>query len=85
MSPEEPVVVVRCFAAARQAFGQGRLELRAGTVGAVLDELNTRAGPAFAAVAATCRLWVNGEPATTRTVLKTGDEVALLPPVSGGC
>ena len=37
-------------------------------------------------VLATARVWVNGdEPADgPRTVLAEGDEVAVLPPVSGG-
>jgi molybdopterin converting factor small subunit len=33
---------------------------------------------------ATSRVWVNGEEAPSATVLSAGDEVAVLPPVSGG-
>jgi molybdopterin converting factor small subunit len=45
-----------------------------------------RYGPGFEALLATARVWVNGdEPvAGDATVLDAGDEVAVLPPVSGG-
>jgi molybdopterin converting factor small subunit len=35
-------------------------------------------------VLATSRVWVNGEPAERATPVGDGDEVAVLPPVSGG-
>jgi molybdopterin converting factor small subunit len=52
----------------------------------LLDDLRTAYGPEFAAVLATARVWVNGdEPvAGDLTELHEGDEVAVLPPVSGG-
>jgi molybdopterin synthase sulfur carrier subunit len=52
----------------------------------LLDSLRADHGPAFAAVLATSRVWVNGEdPADgDATMLVSGDEVAVLPPVSGG-
>jgi len=58
----------------------------ASTVGAALDELRTRYGPEFAAVLATARVWVNGDEPELGdgTPLADGDELAVLPPVSGG-
>ena len=55
-----------------------------GAVGAVLTAAQERYGAAFAHVLPTCRVWVNGEPATDGTVVGNSDEVAVLPPVSGG-
>jgi molybdopterin synthase sulfur carrier subunit len=79
-----PVAVLRLFAAARQAAGTGRDLVPGSTVGAVLEEAVRRYGPDFAAVLAGCRVWSNGEPATSQTEVADGDEVAVLPPVSGG-
>lgn len=76
---------VRLFAAARDAAGTGRDVLPGDTVGAVLDAARVRYGARFADVLATCRVWVNGEPADPQDAIAETDELALLPPVSGGC
>ena len=74
------------FAQARDAAGRGHDERAATTLGALLDDLRASYGPEFAAVLDTARVWVNGdEPlAGGLTELHDGDEVAVLPPVSGG-
>jgi MoaD family protein len=82
-------VTLRLFAAAREAAGRGRDEYDrdiAPTVGALLDAATSEYGPTFALVLQNSRVWVNGdEPAAGReTTLADGDEVAVLPPVSGG-
>jgi len=41
-------------------------------------------GEGFAGLLRTCRVWVNGEPADSETPVSDRDEVAVLPPVSGG-
>ncbi len=58
----------------------------AGPLGALLDDLVGRTGPDLAAVLAVSRVWINGqEPVRGRdTEVRAGDEVAILPPVSGG-
>jgi len=78
------------FARAREAAGRGHDDVALdgeSTLGAVLDELRTRYGAGFAAVLDASRVWVNGdEPvAGDATTVHAGDEVAVLPPVSGGC
>jgi len=78
------VATLRLFASAREAAGTGRVEVDEATVGAVLDAARVRFGEGFAAVLATSRVWLNGEPADDDTVVRAGDEVAVLPPVSGG-
>jgi sulfur-carrier protein len=78
------MATLRLFAAAREAAGTGRETIAARTVGAVLDEARSRHGDRFAAVLAESRVWLNGEPADPATPVADDDEVAILPPVSGG-
>ena len=75
---------VRLFAAAREAAGTDRGSLPGATVGEVLDAAREAWGDGFARCLSTCRVWVNGEPATEADAVSDGDEVAVLPPVSGG-
>ena len=82
-------VTLLLFASAREAAGRGVDEYdlaAAPSVGALLDAAGSVYGSTFEAVLATARVWVNGdEPADGRaTRLVDGDEVAVLPPVSGG-
>ncbi|MFP5320390.1 MAG: MoaD/ThiS family protein [Acidimicrobiia bacterium] len=75
---------IRLFAGAREAAGTDRDHLDGTTVGAVLDEAVARYGAGFAAVLPSCKVWVNGEPADRDDPVAEADEVAVLPPVSGG-
>jgi molybdopterin converting factor small subunit len=78
------VAVLRLFAQAREAAGTTRDEVSGATVDEVLAAARARYGAPFAAVLQTCRVWVNGEPADGADPVAAGDEVAVLPPVSGG-
>ena len=78
------MAIVRLFAAAREAAGTGRDELPGDTVADVLTAATSRYGAAFAVVLGTCRIWVNGDAASAETTVAPADEVAVLPPVSGG-
>lgn len=75
---------LRLFAAAREAAGVGSVVIEGSTVDEVLAVARNRFGDPFDAVLATCRVWVNGEPAEPSSEVGPGDEVAVLPPVSGG-
>lgn len=75
---------LRLFASAREAAGIGRDTVPGSTVAEVLAEAARRYGPNFAQVVAKSRVWCNGEPATSDTIVGEFDEVAVLPPVSGG-
>lgn len=75
---------LRLFASAREAAGTGRDTIPGSTVGEVLAEAIRRYGPAFGEVVANSRVWCNGEPATDEMTVSDSDEVAVLPPVSGG-
>jgi len=72
------------FASAREAAGTNRDDVPGATVGDVLAAARHRYGPAFAEVLATCKVWVNGDPAAETTAVGSSDEIAVLPPVSGG-
>ena len=78
------MAVLRLFAAAREAAGTGRDVLPGATVGDVLDAAVDRYGEGFAAVLERCKVWRNGDEATRDEAVDDGDEVAVLPPVSGG-
>lgn len=75
---------LRLFAHLREAAGTGSVEIDGATVGDVLDAASTRFGNEFTAGLASSRVWVNGDPAEAGTRVTEGDEVAVLPPVSGG-
>jgi molybdopterin converting factor small subunit len=77
-------VTLRLFASARLAAGVGHAQLEGSTVADVLDAARQRYGAGFAEVLAGSRVWCNGQPAASTDVLADGDEVAVLPPVSGG-
>ena len=75
---------MRLFASVRVAADTGKVNVPGSTVGEVLAAADEKFGEAFAGVATTCRVWLNGESATATDVVGTDDEVALIPPVSGG-
>jgi MoaD family protein len=78
------MATLRLFAAAREAAGTGHERIDAPTVGDVLAAAVSKYGSTFESVLPSCRVWVNGEPADPRTAVGDDDEVAVLPPVSGG-
>ena len=76
---------VLLFGPARDvAGGAPRADLAGSTVKDVLADGSARFGPAFAALCGRAKVWVNGEPADEGTPVGSADEVAILPPVSGG-
>jgi molybdopterin converting factor small subunit len=79
------MAVLRLFAGAREAAGTGRVELPGATVGEVLAEARRRFGAELDGVLEHCQIWRNGEPCDLDAPVTADDEVAVLPPVSGGC
>lgn len=75
---------LRLFAGAREAAGTGHDRMPGTTVGQILDGAVSRYGPRFEGVLAVSRVWLNGEPAVAEDAVNDADEVAVLPPVSGG-
>lgn len=75
---------LRLFAAIREAAGTGSADFPGATVGEVVAAATKAYGSVFEELVPTCKTWVNGEPATADDSVGSDDEVALLPPVSGG-
>lgn len=78
------MAALRLFASARDAAGTAHDEFFASTVGEVLDRARERYGPAFAEVLDRSQVWCNGEAAAADQAVGADDEVAVLPPLSGG-
>jgi MoaD family protein len=78
------VAQLRLFASAREAAGCSSEVIPGNTVSQVVNEAISRFGADFERVLATCRIWVNGEVAEMDAKVNDNDEVAILPPVSGG-
>lgn len=77
-------VRVRLFAALRDLAGASQVEAPGGTAGEVLESLCERYGERFARIARAGSIVVDGERASADRPLEGGEEVAILPPVSGG-
>ena len=69
---------------ARDAAGVRHDELPGETVGEVLNAAVLRYGVEFEKVLLVSQVWLNSEPVVRDTPVGPHDEVAVLPPVSGG-
>ncbi len=78
------VVKVRLFAALRELAGASEVDAEGETAGEVVSALASRYGDRFARVAGAGSIVVDGERAEATTPVAQGQELALLPPVSGG-
>jgi molybdopterin converting factor subunit 1 len=78
-------VTVRLFAHVRETAGTEavRLDITGGTVAEIRERLSARY-PLLAGLIARSAVAVNGEYAPDDRALGDTDEVALIPPVSGG-
>jgi molybdopterin converting factor small subunit len=79
------VVTLRLFAQAREAAGTSRDQIPGSTVEEVVRAAGRKYGDRFTALLPSCRVWLNGEEVPPTTPVTDKDEVAVLPPVSGGC
>lgn len=82
------MIRVRLFAALRELADAGELTLPGRSVGEIVDAVVAAVPPdhaeRFAQIVAVSSFVVNGERATRDAPVADGDEVAILPPVSGG-
>jgi molybdopterin converting factor small subunit len=78
------VARLRLFGPARQAAGTGAITLPGQSVGAIIAAAEAQFGETFSQVVAISNIWLNGEPIESDAAVHDGDEVAVIPPVSGG-
>jgi molybdopterin converting factor small subunit len=76
---------LRLFGPARGAAGTSGVLVPGDNVAAVVACARAQFGASFSAVLDRSRVWVNGEEADPDTPVGDDDEVAVIPPVSGGC
>lgn len=69
---------------AREAAGVRHAEVDGDTLADVIANAVARFGAPFAEVVARSRLWVNGDDVPLDHAVGPSDEVAVVPPVSGG-
>ena len=78
------MAILRFFAQAREAAGTGTATFEGATVDDVVRAAIAEYGDTFAAVVKMSKVWVNGEEVPLSSAISDKDEVAVLPPVSGG-
>ena len=78
------MATLRLFGPAREAAGGSRFTLGGADVAAVLTSAEAKFGSEFSRVLGVSRVWLNGEEIDRSAAVTEEDEVAVLPPVSGG-
>ncbi len=79
------MALLRLFGPAREAAGTSEVLVHGGDVATIVAGARSRFGEPFSTVVDGSRIWVNGEEAQLDSVVGDDDEVAVIPPVSGGC
>jgi molybdopterin converting factor small subunit len=75
---------LRLFGPAREAAGVSSLTLSGSDVAAVIAGAESRFGEEFTRVLGVSKVWLNGEEVERSAKVTEHDEVAVIPPVSGG-
>ena len=75
---------LRLFGPAREAAGTASITLPGGMVSEIIAAAEEQFGETFSQVLSTSNIWLNGEPVEPSASVEDGDEVAVIPPVSGG-
>lgn len=78
------LVRIRLFAALRDLAGASHVEAEGTSVDQLVEALTDRFGERFGKIARAGSVVIDGERADPATPLTGDEEVALLPPVSGG-
>jgi molybdopterin converting factor small subunit len=72
------------FGPAREAAGVSSVNLPGHDVGAIIAAAEERFGDTFVRILATSSVWLNGDAVEPDAFVGDNDEVAVIPPVSGG-
>jgi len=78
------VAKLRLFGPAREAAGVAQTSLPGHCVDDVVTAAAQRFGEDFSRILAVSQFWVNGDDAEGTTLVGDDDEIAIIPPVSGG-
>jgi molybdopterin converting factor small subunit len=78
------VARLRLFGPAREAAGTASVTLPGQNVAAIIAAAEGQFGEAFSQVLRVSNIWLNGETVPSDTHVNDDDEVAVIPPVSGG-
>lgn len=78
------MATLRLFAGAREAVGRSTIKINGRSVREVLDEAVSAYGERLGEVISISKIWLNGETVDLDAPVGETDEVAVLPPVSGG-
>jgi molybdopterin converting factor small subunit len=78
------MALLRLFGPAREAAGIAEVVLPGQNVSAIMTAAIALFGEPFSEILATSNVWLNGDPVQPDVRVGEGDEVAVIPPVSGG-
>jgi molybdopterin converting factor small subunit len=75
---------LRLFGPAREAAGTASITLPGQSIAAIIAAAEEQFGEGFSQVLRVSNIWLNGETVPSDTHVNDDDEVAVIPPVSGG-
>lgn len=75
---------LRLFGPARDAAGVAQVDLPGRSIAEIIGAAEGRYGTEFTKIMACSGVWLNGEPVQRDALVNDEDEVAVIPPVSGG-
>lgn len=75
---------LRLFGPAREAAETSAVSVPGRNVAAVMADARAKFGEPFCSILAKSHVWVNGEEAAPDSPVCDSDEIAVIPPVSGG-